>query len=61
MIKKFPWALRLWVGRRKEPILGYVPKNYEKNNSGSKGLKHIADISCYEMQSLVSMDNLRSK
>ena len=28
--KNFPWALRLWAGRRKEPILGYVPKNYEK-------------------------------
>ena len=27
------------------PILGYVPKNYEKKNSGSKGL----------------MNNLRSK
>ena len=24
---------RLWVGRRKEPILGYVPKNDEKKNS----------------------------
>ena len=21
-----------------EPVIGYVPKNYEKNNSGSKGL-----------------------
>ena len=30
--------LRLWVGRRKEPILGYVPKNYEKEKSGSNGL-----------------------
>ena len=29
----------IWVGRRKEPILDYVPKNYEKNNSGSKGLR----------------------
>ena len=36
--KKFIWASRLWVGRRKEPILGYVSKNYAKNNSGSKGL-----------------------
>ena len=33
------WATRLWVGRRKEPILGYVPKNDKnKKNSGSKGL-----------------------
>ena len=31
---------RSWkkVRRRKEPILGYVSKNYEKKNSGSKGL-----------------------
>ena len=29
-IKKILWASRLWVGRRKEPILGYVSKNYEK-------------------------------
>ena len=28
--KKILWTLRLWVGRRKEPILGYVPKNDEK-------------------------------
>ena len=37
--KHFLWASRLWVGRRKEPILGYVSKNYERKNSGSKGLK----------------------
>ena len=36
--KNFLWASRLWVGRRKEPILGYVSKNDEKNNSGGKGL-----------------------
>ena len=34
----FLWASRLWVGRRKEPILGYVPKNDEKNNLVLKGL-----------------------
>ena len=28
--KKFLLASRRFVGRRKEPILGYVPKNYEK-------------------------------
>ena len=28
--KNFLWATRLWVGRRKKPILGYVPKNAEK-------------------------------
>ena len=34
--KNFLWASRLWVGRRKEPILGYVPKNNEKKNSVHK-------------------------
>ena len=29
----------IWVFGRKEPILDYVPKNYEKINSCSKGLK----------------------
>ena len=32
--KIFLWAARIWVGRRQEPILGYVPKNDEKNNLG---------------------------
>ena len=36
--KNFLWASRLWVGRRKELILGYVSKNYKKGNSGTKGL-----------------------
>ena len=36
--KNFLSASRLRVGRRKEPIIGYVPKNDEKNNSGNKGL-----------------------
>ena len=36
--KNFLWASRLWVGRRKEPILGYVPRNDKKKNSGGKGL-----------------------
>ena len=36
--KNFLWASRLWVGRRKEPILGYVSKNDEKKYSGIKGL-----------------------
>ena len=30
----FLWAPWLWVGRRKDPILGYVQKNDEKKNSG---------------------------
>ena len=33
IIEKISWAPRLWVSRRKEPILGYVPKNDEKKNS----------------------------
>ena len=37
--KNFLWASRLQVGRRKEPILGYVPKNDEKKNLVHKGLK----------------------
>ena len=34
--KKFLWASRLYVGRRKEPILDCEPK---KKKLGSKGLK----------------------
>ena len=37
--KNFLWASRLWVGRRKEPILGYVLKNdKKKKNLVHKGL-----------------------
>ena len=36
--KKIIWSSRLW-GRRKEPILGYVPKNDEKKNLVHEGLK----------------------
>ena len=42
--KNFLWASRLWVGRQKEPILGYVPKKYEKKNSVSKGLNKVSGI-----------------
>ena len=38
-LKKFLQMSGIWVGRRKEPILGYAPKNDEKKNSGSKELK----------------------
>ena len=31
---------RLWVGRRKEPILSYVTKNDEKKNPGTNGLNY---------------------
>ena len=46
--KNFLWAFRLWVGRRKEPILGYVPKNNEKKNLVHKGIT----ISCWSIQYL---------
>ena len=42
--KNFLWASRLWVGRRLEPILGYVPKNDETNNLVHKGLKKMKFI-----------------
>ena len=42
--KNFLWTSRLWVSRRKEPILGYVPKNDENKNSGSKGLTNRKQI-----------------
>ena len=35
--KKIPWAPRFWVGRREEPILGYVPENDEKRIHAFKG------------------------
>ena len=38
--KNFLWLPRLWPGRRKEPILGYVPKNVEKKNLVHKGVKY---------------------
>ena len=31
--KSFLWESRLWVGRRKGPILGYIPKNDKKMNA----------------------------
>ena len=31
--------MSLWVCRWKDPILGYVMKNNEKNNLAHKGLK----------------------
>ena len=37
--KIFLCASRLWVSKRKEPILCYVMKNDEKKNLGHKGLK----------------------
>ena len=39
--KNFLRGSRLWVGRRKEPIIGYVTKNEENKNWGSRGLKPI--------------------
>ena len=39
--KNFLWASRLWVGRRKDPILSYITKNDEKNNPGTNGLMFV--------------------
>ena len=36
-LKKILWESRLWVGKRKESILGYVPKNYEKKIQAVEG------------------------
>ena len=44
--KNFLWAPRLWVGRRQEPILGYVSKIDRKNNSDHKGLRSSEKTSC---------------
>ena len=38
---------QLWVDRRKEPILGYVPKNGEKKNSEWKGLITLKKNVCF--------------
>ena len=38
--KIFLWASHLWVGRRKERVLAYVPKNDEKKNLVHKGLTY---------------------
>ena len=46
--KNFLRASRLWVGRRKEPILGYVPKNCERKNSGSNGLTALLQSNKHE-------------
>ena len=40
-------VLRLWVCRRKEPILGYVPKNDEKKNLVYKGLNNGTNLSSW--------------
>ena len=63
--KNFLWASRLWVGRRKEPVLGYVPKNDDKKNSGGEGLTKIQEIQIrhwntilYTAQKEASLTNL---
>ena len=37
--KNFPWAPRLWAGRRWEPILGYISKCDGKKVLGCNGLR----------------------
>ena len=43
------WPSRLWVGRRKEHILGYVPKSDEKKNLVHKGLKKLKFLNCINL------------
>ena len=54
--KNFLWASRLWVGRRKEPILGWVQKNDIKKLV-HKGL--ICDCVC-KIHSMVSTMNVKT-
>ena len=35
--KNFQWVLRLWVGRRKVPLIGYVPKKGERRLQAVEG------------------------
>ena len=53
--KNFLWASHLWVGRRKVPILGYVPKNDEKKNLVHKGLKerHVKCTNIYIVKNFI--------
>ena len=39
--QKFSYERRDYESVDEEPILGYVPKNDEKKNSGGKGLKKV--------------------
>ena len=52
--KNFLWASRLWVGRRKEPILDYVPKNDKKRIQEVKIylLEKCSIVAVYEMHEL---------
>ena len=50
--KNFLWASRLWVGRQKEPTLGYVPKNYEKKIQAVKGKENENLQICLTLYSL---------
>ena len=57
--KKFLWASRLWVGRRKEPILGYVPKKDEKKNLVHKGLNKCIEF-CNAVNILLVDNNMKN-
>ena len=54
--KNFLWASRLWVGRQKKPILGYVPKNDEKRNLVHKGLI-VPNLELFNEQTLQMVKN----
>ena len=48
---------RLWVGRRCEPILGYISKMKGKQNSGSQGLRRDHWKISYERRVYESVDD----
>ena len=65
--KKFLWASRLWVSRGKKLISGYVSKNCEKKNSGTKRLKKMKiykflySFTAYCVQKCTNWQNFDSK
>ena len=65
--KNFLWVSRLWVGKGKKLISGYVSKNCEKKNSGTKRLKKmkiykfIKPFTAYCVQKCTNWQNFDSK
>ena len=60
-IKKTKRAYLRLRKRRKEPILGYVPKNFEKKNSGVKKLKRLRRAHCTALQGVISSSPVYKK
>ena len=42
--KNFLWSSRLWIGRRYEPLLSYIPEFNWKQNSGTNWLNFISNV-----------------